>query len=73
MGDWTPAEAAVGGNDNELSVPGLYGLSNSTQVFGFKTDGTGFIGAPGRGQIQFDGNQALISNYDKTMYLNLDP
>ena len=67
MGDW--AEKA----DNSLDVPGLYGLKYGEQVFGFKTDGTGFIGASGKGRIEFDGNKSLISNNDRTCYINLDP
>ena len=67
LGDW--ANRA----DSSLDIPGLYGLKNGEQVYGFKTDGTGFIGKSGRGRIEFDGNIGLISNYDKTMYLNLDP
>jgi len=67
MGDW--ADKA----DNSLDTPGLYGLKYGEQVFGFKTDGTGFIGASGKGRIEFDGNKSLISNSDKTCYINLDP
>jgi hypothetical protein len=67
MGDW--ADKA----DNSLDTPGLYGLKYGEQVFGFKTDGTGFIGKSGKGRIEFDGNKSLISNSDKTCYLNLDP
>jgi len=43
MGNW--AERA----DTSLDIPGLYGIKDGAQVFGFKTDGTGFIGASGRG------------------------
>lgn len=67
MGNW------AGTSDESLDIPGLYGLSNGEQVFGFKTDSTGFIGRSGRGRIMFDGNQSLISNVDKTSYINLDP
>lgn len=67
MGDWSDR------GDTSLDVPGLYGLKYGAQVFGFRTDGTGFIGKSGRGRIEFDGNKSLISNADKTMYLNLDP
>ena len=67
MGNW------AGVSDSSLDIPGIYGLSNGEQVFGFKTDSTGFIGRSGRGRIMFDGNQSLISNADKTSYINLDP
>ena len=67
MGDW--ANYA----DNSLDTPGFYGFKYGDQVFGFKTDGTGFIGKSGKGRIEFDGNNSLISNSDKTCYINLDP
>lgn len=67
LGNWAER------GDSSLDIPGLYGLQNGEQTFGFKTDGTGFIGKSGRGRIVFDGNQSLISNVDKTAYINLDP
>lgn len=67
MGNW------AGVSDTSLDIPGLYGLKDGGQVFGFKTDGSGFIGKSGRGRIVFDGNQSLISNVDRTSYINLDP
>lgn len=59
--------------NSSLSTPGIYGMNKGQQAFGFKTDGTGFIGANAHGRIEFDGNQALISNADKSCYINLDP
>ncbi len=67
MGDWAEK------GDSSLDIPGLYGFTKGEQTFGFKTDGTGFIGKASAGQIQFDGNQALISSADKNFYLNLNP
>ena len=67
MGNWS------GVSDTSLDIPGLYGLEDGGQVFGFKTDGSGFIGKAGRGRIVFDGKQSLISNVDRTSYINLDP
>lgn len=67
MGDWASKA------DSSLDVAGLYGVKYGEQVFGFKVDGTGFIGKSGKGRIEFDGNRSLISNSDKTCYLNLDP
>ena len=67
MGDWATK------GDSSLDIPGLYGFNDGRQVFGLRTNGTGFIGRSGKGQIQFDGNYALISNADKTCYINLDP
>jgi hypothetical protein len=67
MGDW------VNETQNTFATPGLYGIAKGTQVFGFKTDGTGFIGPEGKGQIRFDGNSAIIANGDGTCRINLNP
>lgn len=67
MGNW------YNFSNSSLSIPGIYGMNKGKQTFGFKTDGTGFIGADAHGRIEFDGNQALISNSDKSCYINLDP
>ena len=67
MGDWHEK------GDDSLDVPGLYGFKSGAQSFGFKTDGTGFIGPSGQGRIEFDGNNALISNATRTCYINLNP
>ena len=67
MGDWHAK------GDESLDVPGLYGYEKGAQSFGFKTDGSAFLGQSGRGRIEFDGNKALISNADKSCYVNLNP
>lgn len=67
MGDWSSKA------DESLDVPGIYGFSAGLQTFGFKQDGTGFIGPSGKGRIHFDGRNALISNSDRTCYINLNP
>lgn len=67
MGSW--AKKA----DSSLDVPGIYGFRKGSQTFGFKEDGTGFIGPSGYGRIHFDGRNALISNSAKTCYINLNP
>ena len=41
---------------------GLLGYREGIQTFGFNTDGTAFIGKPGSGRIQFDGNQGIIAS-----------
>lgn len=57
---------------------GLYGYDHGAQSFGFKVDGTAFLGAPGKGRINFDGNNGIISsgnfNKDKNtgMKINLN-
>lgn len=67
MGDWS-AKA-----DESFDSMGLYGLQNGAMSFGLLTDGTGFIGPSGKGRIEFDGQQALLSNTDKSCYINLNP
>ena len=55
-------------NEKRIQDPiGLYGYSAGVQSFGFKEDGTAFIGS-GQGRIKFDGNEGVIesANYDKT-------
>lgn len=39
---------------------GLYGFHHGGQSFGFKVDGTAFIGKAGAGRVRFDGNRGLI-------------
>lgn len=67
MGDWHTKA------DESLDMPGLYGYDKGQQSFGFRTDGTGFIGNSGKGRIEFDGNKALITNADQSCYINLNP
>jgi len=52
--------------ENEIPLMGLYGFSKGEQSFGFKTDGTAFIGKSGGGRIEFDGNYGTIksASYD---------
>lgn len=67
MGDWHSKA------DESMDIPGLYGFQNGAQSFALMTDGRGFIGPAGLGRIEFDGNNAMISNWNKTNYLNLNP
>lgn len=55
MGDMTNADAST-------SIPtGLYGYKEGAQSFGFRTDGTAFIGTSGSGRIEFDGTKGVIT------------
>ena len=47
---------------------GLIGYSKGVQTFGFDTDGTAFIGASGKGRIEFNGTTGTIQsgNYKQT-------
>lgn len=66
----------VMGYDSTQEKNGLYGYQNGTSTFGFKTDGTGYIGAEASGRISFDGKNAVIygglsQNGKNSMTLNL--
>ena len=50
---------------------GLYGYHEGVQSFGFKVDGTAFLGKAGAGRIEFNGNEGLISSADGSMIINL--
>lgn len=41
---------------------GIYGYNNGAQSFGFKIDGTGFIGKSGKGRILFNGDTSEIKS-----------
>lgn len=45
-----------------MSDVGLYGYNEGSQSFGFKIDGTAFIGKRGKGQILIDGNSGRIQS-----------
>lgn len=55
-------------SDDSLSNKiGLYGFSKGEQSFGFREDGTAFIGKAGVGRIEFDGERGIIQSslYDE--------
>jgi hypothetical protein len=49
-------------NDKTVQGTGLFGYKDGVQSYGFKDDGTAFIGAPGAGRIEFDGEKGIISS-----------
>ena len=58
----------VGTNvDDTNAQHGLFGFSEGAEAFGFREDGTAFIGKSGTGRIEFDGNNSTIksANYEK--------
>lgn len=55
IGDWRKE-----GTDKSLGNTGLYGFNHGEMVYAFKDDGKAFIGADGKGRINFDGNHAKI-------------
>lgn len=59
MGDWSGndgAESAIAKNT------GIYGFHHGSASFGFRDDGTAFIGKPGAGRLEFDGNKSIIQS-----------
>lgn len=56
IGDWSHLDA----EESLTSETGIYGLKDGAQTFGFKDDGTGFIGPSGKGKILFNGTAGTI-------------
>lgn len=61
MGDWSgndtsSAEGAITKNT------GIYGFKEGVASFGFRDDGTAFIGKPGAGRLDFDGDKSIIQS-----------
>ena len=51
----------VMGKDSSQNKIGLYGYKDGISTFGLREDGTAYFGASGRGRIDIDGTQAIIS------------
>ena len=53
-------------NNRIMTTTGLYGYHTGAEAFGFKADGKAFIGKPGTGRIEFDGEKGTIqsANYN---------
>lgn len=66
------------GQDGTSAKHGLYGYSSGALSFGFKEDGTAFIGKSGSGRINFNGTESTITSSAWTtankqgMHLDLD-
>lgn len=74
MGNWTQhGDSSFDSDNTKSNSSGIYGVNAGEFSFAFLDDGTGYIGPAGKGRIQFDGKNALISNSDRTCYLNLNP
>jgi hypothetical protein len=61
----------VGKSDSGAKM-GLYGYHNGAQSFGFKTDGTAFIGKSGAGRIEFNGTKSVITSNSGFLTMDLD-
>lgn len=60
LGDWQEKSDINVETLNDYT--GLFGFRNGLMSFGFKDDGTAFIGTKTAGRLQFDGNQSTISS-----------
>jgi len=49
------------GKDSAQNKIGLYGYKDGVSTFGLREDGTAYFGASGKGRIDIDGTQAIIS------------
>ena len=58
MGDWTDKNDDLNFNP-ESEQTGLFGFIKGKSSFGFKDDGTAFIGLPGAGRLDFNGNKSV--------------
>lgn len=56
LGDWSK------NSTDGVVETGLYGFHNGKMSFGFKDNGTAFIGENNRGQLIFDGNESTITS-----------
>lgn len=64
LGDVKNIDATTGYNT------GLYGYQNGAQSYGFRDDGTAFIGKSGTGRIEFDGEKGVIQSGGYTAGIN---
>lgn len=69
MGDWKGQDAETNITENT----GIYGFYHGSASFGFRDDGTAFIGKSGGGRIEFDGNKGIIKSPDSQgLIIDLD-
>jgi hypothetical protein len=65
-------DVATGSNADAV-MTGLYGFHKGAQSFGFKVDGTAFIGKSGRGRLEFNGNSGTITSANFNLKDSIDP
>lgn len=69
MGDWKGQDAETNITENT----GIYGFYHGSASFGFRDDGTAFIGKSGGGRVEFDGNKGIIKSPDSQgLVIDLD-
>lgn len=59
-------DVGTASGDDAIATTGLYGFHNGAQSFGFKIDGTAFLGKSSSGRIEFNGDTGVIqsANFD---------
>lgn len=63
MGDWEGKDGFEDSATADLAEhTGLFGFQKGVCSFGFKDNGTAFIGKPGKGRLQFDGDKSIIQS-----------
>lgn len=83
MGSWYGNEVVDPASDKDVveqyleEHTGIYGFNKGVASFGFRDNGTAFIGKPGSGRIEFDGEKGVITsnrftNEQGGLYLDLD-
>ena len=61
--------------DHEQQGVGIWGFQNGISSFGFREDGTAYIGQPGKARLEFDGENGTISSagyVEKSKGMQLD-
>ena len=66
MGDWSEQIT----EESITTETGIFGFNKGAQSFGFKDDGTGFIGKSGGGRILFDGEQGTIGTSESNLLID---
>lgn len=70
MGDWGTENA----EQSIINNTGIFGFHQGEQSFGFKDDGTAFIGKSNTGRIEFDGSEGVIESavYDSGQGMSIN-
>lgn len=58
-----PKKNAAGATETAIAQhTGIYGFQKGIASFGFRDDGTAFIGKPGAGRLEFNGDKSIIES-----------
>lgn len=62
MGDWKGDDGRSSAEKPLTDNTGIYGFQKGVASFGFRDDGTAFIGKPGAGRLEFNGDKSIIES-----------